>query len=801
MKAVHPTRMPPSCMTDEGCNSHAKKDSLGDEGIVHGHIHNYDNMTLIHGHVHRTSLGAGDAPVDRSFLSKGVQGVDSVPPADNGAQSNEKCFNEGTDNTDCQFFQFVNYHQGGKGNEAVKNGANGRWTSAQPKSSLGHLYNDEALLLPSSKRKLSHGAAEENCYCPPKVLEICCDADHITTPASGASGASGTETPDIIPRAINRDELRRYKKNRKQSSKSGIDSFANLNLNHFPANDCEIPSNQVLENQDLEFEDEENDDENIFEKFCEECLNFGHDHQHGVSSSPENLESSIKSQGCCHHHHHQHHHDHHHVHTFLPRENSSTTLSSTQSANSEVEFPSERETCPCADSVLSVPPLATKKYPHHVMNSQIDLQILDDLCNISSLYEVPFANHMNHHNHHSHSHEDERNRGINLLESSIKGDSSYASASSCGHNHHHHRIQLQNCTTDCQPVNLNQINGNNPINDQDIGSSWNNKNYSFERSTIPKTESPVSADLSYQTQPLKTEEFGNPSQEPTIAFNWQFKKDENAIQCKWDQCPETFSSLIDLQKHMLRDHVADKDASCYWIPCTFKGEDTCSLINHINSDHGINFGLNIAQPDTCTKPMPMGQYWLPPGEQSSPVKPEDASKIETFQCKWGDCTAVLDSAASLTKHLEGHLDRGKSEYQCLWCGCNRKFAQRQKLVRHLKVHSGYKPHKCQVCGKCFSNEDTLTQHMRIHSGEKPFGCHICGKRFAVSSSLKIHIRTHTGEKPLQCKICGKRFSESSNLSKHMKCHKKKYNCTHCKRGFDTIEKFQAHEARCFKKSK
>lgn len=781
-----PDKMPSNCMPNADRNdSHA----YGDEGIVHGHIHNYDNMTLIHGHVHRASSGAGNAPADRSFMSKTGPGFERMQPSTSMAISN-KCFDE-SDDVDCQFFQFVNYHQSGKtvsgeGAGTIKSEVGGKGLDLLGKrSSATHLYNDEALVLPANKRKLSNSASDEKCHCPPKILEICCDMEH------DSASKNNAETADIIPRAIDREELRRYKKNRKQVLKSGIDSFANLNINNLPGDNCDVSCGQDVESHENEYDDE--DDENIFEKFCEECLNLGHVQKREGTSPPESLESGLKNQ-----HFHYQHHDH--SHPLLPRENSSTTLSSTQSADSELESSGDKDKflpAQIMNPISSVPPLATKKYPHHVMSSHIDLQILDDLCNISSLYEVPFANHMNHHNH---VHDNEGNQGINLLESSIKGDPQYPSGrnNSGKQNHHHHRVQLQKCTmTNCQPTGLN--NDIAPTNYSDP--AWSGRNYSFERSTVPKIESPMTTDLSYHYPVSKSEEVSDLSHESNmIEFNWSFKKEENAIQCKWDQCPESFSSLIDLQKHMLSDHVADKDASCYWIPCTFKGEDTCSLINHINSDHGINFGLNVAPRDSCIeqKQALTGRDRLPPAVPSLHDQSPETSQTAEFQCKWGDCTQTFDSAATLTKHLEEHLDRGKSEYQCLWRGCNRKFAQRQKLVRHLKVHSGYKPHKCQVCAKCFSNEDTLTQHMRIHSGEKPFECHICGKRFSVSSSLKIHIRTHTGEKPLQCKVCGKRFSESSNLSKHMKCHKKKYSCENCKRGFDTIEKLQAHEARCFK---
>lgn len=780
-------------MFDGSYESEAMGDKCASEGIVHGHIHNYDNMTYIHGHVHHSL----DVNVDGCDLTKSADDVREPPARTISANQPPDSKEADTVNKkpDFRSFQIINFHQNKTLSGDSKEGAPGpepRNAEDLEKLSWAQPYTDDRLLLQCRKRKLSNNTSDERCGCAPKVLELCCDMEHTFSKdaekdKAGPEGEYAVKTEQETPQPNYRTTDNHYPQPPLVANDNNID----INLNQILSLDCDVRCQQDCKIQESESEDDENKDEDIFEKFCKECLDLGHEAKNGHDLSCNQSDHGATNHPHYHHHHHHHHHHNHQM--FASSKSSFDTPLSTASSTSTEELltsvPHKKQQD--RSQPLLAPNTPMKNYSGHVVNNQIDLKILNDLCNISSLYEFPFANHMNHHNH---IHEHKENESINLLESSINGKKTqpYDVNANISHSHHHHKVRLHNHMTNCNSVNpQNVFEHDKP----GFGAQLNENTYSSERSTIGANGGRLEESTQVNPSVKVVDCFGF-SQEPnTIAFNWAFKNEENAIKCEWDECPESYSNLIDLQKHMLRDHVAEEDATCNWLACAFEGEDTCSLIDHINTDHGINFGMNIAENNTMldqAKHEKTQDYQVLKSEQSSL---ED--KTSLFPCKWGSCTEVFESPATLTAHLESvHLEKGKSEYHCQWYGCNRKFAQRQKLVRHLKVHSGYKPYKCEDCGKCFSSEDTLTQHKRTHSGEKPFECHICGKRFAVSSSLKIHIRTHTGEKPLQCKICGRRFSESSNLSKHMKSHQKKYSCVQCHRGFDTAEKLKVHQSRC-----
>jgi KRAB domain-containing zinc finger protein len=60
----------------------------------------------------------------------------------------------------------------------------------------------------------------------------------------------------------------------------------------------------------------------------------------------------------------------------------------------------------------------------------------------------------------------------------------------------------------------------------------------------------------------------------------------------------------------------------------------------------------------------------------------------------------------------------------------------------MLVHTGGKPHTCNMCDKSFTEAWYLKLHRLVHTGEKPHSCNVCGKSFAWTASLRKHKSIH-----------------------------------------------------------
>ena len=225
------------------------------------------------------------------------------------------------------------------------------------------------------------------------------------------------------------------------------------------------------------------------------------------------------------------------------------------------------------------------------------------------------------------------------------------------------------------------------------------------------------------------------------------------LRCK--ACKKNFSSVLRIEHHIRRVHIANK------VPCEIcgvpfsKGEN---MTSHLKRVHQLkNKQAEIKK---------QKRHW----------KKINGKFHCNGDCGKSSCNKVFGRKDSLHKHWK------KVSYVPETCHiCGKVITLLGKMKVHLKDHELELKGRirCKICNKDFLKGDIENHHKTCQ--RDPHICNICGKKCVNQSTLDYHIKKwhERQEGNIKCEECGKGFFTYSALKVHKKAHQEKVPCPEC----------------------
>ena len=133
-----------------------------------------------------------------------------------------------------------------------------------------------------------------------------------------------------------------------------------------------------------------------------------------------------------------------------------------------------------------------------------------------------------------------------------------------------------------------------------------------------------------------------------------------------------------------------------------------------------------------------------------------------------------------------------SRFFCLHCPNNYKTAN--GCYKHELKHKA-KRYICEMCSKGFTFPEELMLHIKIHTKKDMYQCTNCPRWYTSNNNMLAHQATHQN-KVFQCTVCRKKFNTKPNFDQHTRgCHGIGW-LTPCGKSVDWPQKLSWHKYTC-----
>ncbi|EDV48673.1 uncharacterized protein Dere_GG16751 [Drosophila erecta] len=123
----------------------------------------------------------------------------------------------------------------------------------------------------------------------------------------------------------------------------------------------------------------------------------------------------------------------------------------------------------------------------------------------------------------------------------------------------------------------------------------------------------------------------------------------------------------------------------------------------------------------------------------------------------------VHGAANRIRTQKKSKGEGATRHYCT--KCPKSYTSKNGLVLHMNSHNGSRPFQCKNCHRGFKDPSAMKRHQALHD-KFPFRCDICLKGFLLRSQLIKHQDVHTGKRPHRCELCDVHYRHRYNLNKH-----------------------------------